>query len=125
MFYADHAWADLDVEASAEAWVLKDAGLEVEYPYHLQDQSINEESGKPVKKLPEELSLSSTSTSSDLYSQLAASSKTSIHRLRITKGSDGSLVPNIASVSISDTGLRDGSSIYVKDLGKIPTHSLE
>lgn len=27
MFYADHAWADLDVEASAEAWVLKDAGI--------------------------------------------------------------------------------------------------
>ncbi|KAI4201688.1 MAG: hypothetical protein LQ350_003042 [Teloschistes chrysophthalmus] len=73
--------------------------------------------GKPVKKLPEELSLSSTGTSSDLYSQLAASSKTSIHRLRITKGSDGSLVPNTSSVSISDTGLRDGSSIYVKDLG--------
>ncbi|KAL8772099.1 MAG: hypothetical protein Q9194_004712, partial [Teloschistes cf. exilis] len=73
--------------------------------------------GKPVKKLPEELSLSSTSTSSDLYSQLAASSKTSIHRLRITKGSDGSLVPNTTSVPISDTGLRDGSSIYVKDLG--------
>ncbi|KAL8679037.1 MAG: hypothetical protein Q9186_004665 [Xanthomendoza sp. 1 TL-2023] len=73
--------------------------------------------GKPLKKLPEELSLSSTSTSSDLYTQLASSSKTSIHRLRITKGSDGSLLPNTASLPVSDTGLRDGSSIYVKDLG--------
>ncbi|KAL8821634.1 MAG: hypothetical protein Q9223_000377 [Gallowayella weberi] len=73
--------------------------------------------GKPLNKLPEELSLSATSTSSDLYSQLASSSKTSIHRLRITKGSDGSLIPNTASLPVSDTGLRDGSSIYVKDLG--------
>ncbi|KAL8810067.1 MAG: hypothetical protein Q9200_002881 [Gallowayella weberi] len=73
--------------------------------------------GKPLNKLPEELSLSATSTSSDLYSQLASSSKTSIHRLRITKGSDGSLIPNTASLPVSNTGLRDGSSIYVKDLG--------
>ncbi|KAI4240734.1 MAG: hypothetical protein L6R40_004979 [Gallowayella cf. fulva] len=73
--------------------------------------------GKPLKKLPEELSLPSTSTSSDLYAQLAKSSKTSIHRLRITKGSDGSLIPNTTSLPVSDTGLRDGSSIYVKDLG--------
>ncbi|KAL9041700.1 MAG: hypothetical protein Q9180_001107 [Flavoplaca navasiana] len=73
--------------------------------------------GKPLHKLPEDLSLSSTSTSSDLYTQLASSSGTSIHRLRITKGSDGSLIPNTSSLPISDTGLRDGSSIYVKDLG--------
>ncbi|KAL8805335.1 MAG: hypothetical protein Q9182_002009 [Xanthomendoza sp. 2 TL-2023] len=73
--------------------------------------------GKPLNKLPEELTLSPTSTSSDLYSQLASSSKTSIHRLRITKGSDGSLIPNTASLPVFDTGLRDGSTIYVKDLG--------
>ncbi|KAL8838342.1 MAG: hypothetical protein Q9176_005153 [Flavoplaca citrina] len=73
--------------------------------------------GKPLHKLPEDLSLSSTSTSSDLYTQLASSSGTSIHRLRITKGSDGSFIPNTSSLPVSDTGLRDGSSIYVKDLG--------
>ncbi|KAL8707321.1 MAG: hypothetical protein Q9220_007633 [cf. Caloplaca sp. 1 TL-2023] len=73
--------------------------------------------GKPVKRLPEEVSLSSISTSSDLYAQLAWSSNNSVHRLRITKGSDGTLIPNTASTPISDTGLRDGSSIYVKDLG--------
>ncbi|KAI4273576.1 MAG: hypothetical protein L6R38_006305 [Xanthoria sp. 2 TBL-2021] len=73
--------------------------------------------GKPLHKLPEELSLSSTGTSSDLYTQLASSSQTSIHRLRITKGSDGSFIPNTSSLPVSDTGLRDGSTIYVKDLG--------
>ncbi|KAL9003608.1 MAG: hypothetical protein Q9188_003542 [Gyalolechia gomerana] len=73
--------------------------------------------GKPLHKLPEELSFPSTGTSSDLYAQLASFSKTSIHRLRITKGSDGTHVPNTASLPISDTGLRDGSTIYVKDLG--------
>ncbi|KAL8890064.1 MAG: hypothetical protein Q9215_002745 [Flavoplaca cf. flavocitrina] len=73
--------------------------------------------GKPLHKLPEDLSLSSTSTSSDLYTQLASSSGTSIHRLRITKGSDGSFIPKTSSLPVSDTGLRDGSSIYVKDLG--------
>ena len=75
--------------------------------------------GKPLNKLPEELSLSSTSSSSDLYSQLASSSKTSIHRLRITKGSDGSFIPNTSSLPVPDTGLRDGSTIYVKDLGTL------
>lgn len=73
--------------------------------------------GKPLHKLPEELPLPSTSASSDLYNQLATSSKTSVHRLRITKGSDGTHIPNTASLPISDTGLRDGSTIYVKDLG--------
>ncbi|KAL8736490.1 MAG: hypothetical protein Q9166_000282 [cf. Caloplaca sp. 2 TL-2023] len=73
--------------------------------------------GKPLNKLPEDISLSSTGTTSDLYTELAASSQTSVHRLRITKGSDGSFIPNTASLSVSDTGLRDGSSIYVKDLG--------
>ncbi|KAL8762435.1 MAG: hypothetical protein Q9184_001563 [Pyrenodesmia sp. 2 TL-2023] len=73
--------------------------------------------GNPVKKLPEDTSLSSTGTSSDLYTQLASSSKTSIHRLRITKGSDGTFIPNSSSLPVSDTGLRDGSTIYVKDLG--------
>ncbi|KAL8928634.1 MAG: hypothetical protein Q9172_000849 [Xanthocarpia lactea] len=79
--------------------------------------------GKPLNKLPEELSLSSTSSSSDLYFQLASSSKTSIHRLRITKGSDGSFIPNTSSLPVSDTGLRDGSTIYVKDLANGPSSS--
>lgn len=44
-------------------------------------------------------------------------SKLSIHRLRITKGSDGKAVPSSEDVSINSTGLRDQSTVYVKDLG--------
>lgn len=92
-------------------------------PFHPHLQALTHNSGKPVTKLPEELPLPSTATSSDLYTQLATSSRTSIHRLRITKGSDGTYIPNIASLPISETGLRDGSTIYVKDLGT-PSSSL-
>ena len=73
--------------------------------------------GKPLKKLPEDISAPYTGKASDLYSQLALKSDTSIHRLRITKGSDNSLIPNSPNVSISETGLRDQSTVYVKDLG--------
>ncbi|KAL8789048.1 MAG: hypothetical protein Q9195_007014 [Heterodermia aff. obscurata] len=73
--------------------------------------------GKPLKKLPEEISAPYTGKAADLYSELATRSDTSVHRLRIIKGSDGSLVPNSSDVSISQTGLRDQSTVYVKDLG--------
>ncbi len=70
-----------------------------------------------MKNLPEELPTSSASTASDLYSQLAFRSASSVHRLRITKGSDGTLVPNRPELSVEQTGLRDQSILYVKDLG--------
>ena len=73
--------------------------------------------GKPLKKLPEEISAPYTGKAADLYSELATKSDTSVHRLRIIKGSDGSLVPNSSDVSISQTGLRHQSTVYVKDLG--------
>lgn len=73
--------------------------------------------GKPVKKLPEEVSLPANGPTSELYSQLALQAGTTIHRLRVTKGSDGSFVPNTKDVSINATGLREQSTIYVKDLG--------
>ncbi|KAL9052587.1 MAG: hypothetical protein Q9206_004255, partial [Seirophora lacunosa] len=88
--------------------------MQIGWTMHIVSEAIR---SKPVTKLPEELPLPSTATSSDLYTQLAASSRTSIHRLRITKGSDGTHIPNIGSLPISETGLRDGSTIYVKDLG--------
>ena len=73
--------------------------------------------GKPVKKLPEEISLPNNGPTSELYNRLAFSTGTSIHRLRITKGSDGSFVPNNKDLSVNSTGLREQSTIYVKDLG--------
>lgn len=70
-----------------------------------------------MQSLPQDLPTSRASTASDLYSQLALKSASSVHRLRITKGSDGTLVPNSAELSVEETGLRDQSILYVKDLG--------
>jgi very-long-chain enoyl-CoA reductase len=41
----------------------------------------------------------------------------SVHQLRATKGSDGTPIGNSSDLSIHSTGLRDQSTIYVKDLG--------
>ncbi|KAL2059575.1 hypothetical protein ABVK25_000868 [Lepraria finkii] len=73
--------------------------------------------GKPVKKLPEEVSLPAKGTTSELYVQLARQADTTVHRLRVTKGSDGALIPNSKDLLIEATGVREQSIIYVKDLG--------
>jgi len=73
--------------------------------------------GKPIKSLPETLELGPTATAADIYSELAHRSNFPIHQLRVTKGSDGSVVPNAKDTTVHDTGLRDQSTIYVKDLG--------
>ncbi|CAF9935518.1 3-oxo-5a-steroid 4- dehydrogenase [Imshaugia aleurites] len=73
--------------------------------------------GKPVKKLPEEVSIPANGRASELYNQLALEAGTTIHRLRITKGSDGAFIPNTQHLKINLTGLREQSTIYVKDLG--------
>ncbi|MCJ1229146.1 3-oxo-5a-steroid 4- dehydrogenase [Toensbergia leucococca] len=73
--------------------------------------------GHPIKNLPEELTTSSTTNASDFYTLLAQNAHISVHRLRITKGSDGTPIPNSAAITIDQTGLRNQSTIYVKDLG--------
>lgn len=73
--------------------------------------------GKPATKLPEEVILTSNASTFDLYQEIASRAGISVHRLRITKGSDGSVVPNANSVSVHSTGLREQSTVYVKDLG--------
>ena len=75
--------------------------------------------GKPFKNIPSEISLQKGASASEIYQQLAAQLGTSIHRVRVTKGSDGRLVPNDKEVPVSQTGLLDGSKIYVKDLGEL------
>ena len=74
--------------------------------------------GKPAQKLPEDATVHVNASTADLYQIIAARAGTSVHRLRITKGSDGSLVPNAKSVSVHSTGLREQSTVYVKDLGE-------
>lgn len=73
--------------------------------------------GRPIPKLPESINVSAASSPSELYGTLATKTKFSIHRLRITKGSDGSFIPNTQEISIHASGLRNDSTIYVKDLG--------
>ncbi|KAI9680216.1 MAG: 3-oxo-5a-steroid 4- dehydrogenase [Trizodia sp. TS-e1964] len=73
--------------------------------------------GKEIPKLPESTKVALSWSTSNLHAILAAQSGYSANRLRITKGSDGSLVPNSKLASIESTGLRDRSTIYVKDLG--------
>ena len=72
---------------------------------------------KPIKNLPEQIAPPKGAPASEIYQQLSAISKFSIHRLRVTKASDGQLIPNSPDVPIYQTGLLDGSKIYVKDLG--------
>ncbi|KAK5175039.1 3-oxo-5a-steroid 4- dehydrogenase [Saxophila tyrrhenica] len=73
--------------------------------------------GKKIRGLPSECSIYLQGSTTDLYQRIAKQSNFSIHRLRITKAEDGKPVPNDKSVSIDSTGLRDGATIQVKDLG--------
>ncbi|KIX02118.1 uncharacterized protein Z518_08057 [Rhinocladiella mackenziei CBS 650.93] len=73
--------------------------------------------GKPIKSLPETIDLPPNATAADVYSELARQSQYSAHRLRVTKGSDGSVIVNSKDTSVYSTGLRDQSTVYVKDLG--------
>ncbi|CAG8904665.1 unnamed protein product [Penicillium egyptiacum] len=73
--------------------------------------------GKPIRKLPKEIEIPLNSSSEELHTALSAASGCSLHRMRITKGSDHSVVPNSINTTIEDTGLRNSSVIYVKDLG--------
>ncbi|KAH7065054.1 steroid alpha reductase family protein [Macrophomina phaseolina] len=73
--------------------------------------------GKPIRKLPADTTIALSDSTAELYKRIAAASATSVHRLRIAKGSDGSVVPNSTSTLVQDTGLRQKSVITVKDLG--------
>ncbi|KAF7527736.1 hypothetical protein PCG10_002204 [Penicillium crustosum] len=73
--------------------------------------------GKPIKKLPKEIEIPLNASTEELHTALSAASGCSVHRMRITKGSDHSVVPNSINTIIEDTGMRNSSVIYVKDLG--------
>ncbi|PGH27262.1 hypothetical protein AJ80_00972 [Polytolypa hystricis UAMH7299] len=73
--------------------------------------------GKPIPTLPREITIKSEETGATLYATLAKQSNFSVHRLRITKGSDGTHIPNNKDITLYNTGLRNQSQICVKDLG--------
>ncbi|PLN85170.1 steroid alpha reductase family protein [Aspergillus taichungensis] len=73
--------------------------------------------GKLGKKIPKEVQISSDASTQEIYQSLAKASGLSIHRLRITKASDRSLVPNSKNDTITSTGLSQKDVLQVKDLG--------
>ncbi|KAL2862869.1 trans-2-enoyl-CoA reductase (NADPH) TSC13 [Aspergillus lucknowensis] len=73
--------------------------------------------GKPIKKLPKEVQLSLNAPTQDLYNLLADASGYSIHRLRITKATDRTVIPNSPENTIEGTGLGEMAVVHVKDLG--------
>lgn len=88
--------------------------LEGQFPYL---QKANNHPGKPIKKLPKTVTVTLSSNGEELHNAIAEASGASVHRLRITKGSDRSVIPNDKRTTIDDTGLRESSVIHVKDLG--------
>ncbi|KAF1916774.1 3-oxo-5-alpha-steroid 4-dehydrogenase-domain-containing protein [Ampelomyces quisqualis] len=72
---------------------------------------------RPIKNLPESVNVSPDATTAEIYEEIAKASKFSIHRLRVTKGSDGSAIPNGGDMTVHDTGVRNKSAVDVKDLG--------
>lgn len=67
--------------------------------------------------MPDTITIDSAASTNELYEELAKKSRFSIHQLRITKGSDGSAISNTKDTTVHSTGVRDQSTIYVKDLG--------
>lgn len=73
--------------------------------------------GNPIRSLPNETTLSPHDTTQTLYSSIALQASLSPNRLRITKGSDGSVVPNSRTLTLSQVPLYHRSTLSVKDLG--------
>ncbi|KAI7560879.1 hypothetical protein KC346_g22449, partial [Hortaea werneckii] len=82
-------------------------------PVTLQVQSR----GKRIPKLPSEASTYLQGSGSDLYERISKATGVSVHRIRITNADDGKPVPNDKSITVASTGLQNGSTIQVKDLG--------
>ena len=89
---------------------------------------VNPSTGRPIKNLPETITVSADASAAQIFEEIAKASRFSIHRLRVTKGSDGSPINNVRDVKVHDTGLRNKSAVDVKDLGMLlstssPTHN--
>ncbi|KAJ5627364.1 hypothetical protein N7528_004791 [Penicillium herquei] len=78
---------------------------------------VVEPRGKPIRGLPKELKIDLDATGEELHNAIAEASGANVHRLRITKGSDRTVVPNAKDTTVDETGLRNSSVIHVKDLG--------
>ncbi|KAF2860875.1 hypothetical protein K470DRAFT_264079 [Piedraia hortae CBS 480.64] len=73
--------------------------------------------GKPIPRLPSQLSIYIQGSGRDLYDRIANEAGISVHRLRITNAEGGAVVPNDRSCTVAGVGLQAGGTILVKDLG--------
>ncbi|KAF2273328.1 synaptic glyco protein SC2 [Westerdykella ornata] len=73
--------------------------------------------GRPIRNLPETITVSPDAGTTEIFEKIADASQFSIHRLRVTKGSDGTPIPKSTEIPVHDTGLRNKSAVDVKDLG--------
>lgn len=73
--------------------------------------------GRPIKNLPETITVHAEDGAAEIHKKIADASNFSIHRLRVTKGSDGTPIANTKDTTVHATGLRNKSAIDVKDLG--------
>ncbi|PSN61195.1 synaptic glyco protein SC2 [Corynespora cassiicola Philippines] len=73
--------------------------------------------GRPIKNLPETIEVPSDAPTAAIFDAIAQKASFSVHRLRVTKGSDGTPIPSKADLSVHATGLRNKSAVDVKDLG--------
>ncbi|KAB8212043.1 3-oxo-5-alpha-steroid 4-dehydrogenase-domain-containing protein [Aspergillus parasiticus] len=78
---------------------------------------INSNTGKPAKSLPQKVRVDPHTSTEELYDVLAQMSGLSTYRLRITKKSDGTLVPRSKKTTIDEAGVKDMAVVTVKDLG--------
>jgi very-long-chain enoyl-CoA reductase len=79
--------------------------------------------GRPIRKLPSSIEIDlATCTTESLYTRLSATTGLSCDRLRLTKGSDGSVIAvkkdSGKDVMVEELGLLKDSVIFVKDLGR-------
>lgn len=65
--------------------------------------------GRPIKRLPSSVDVNPESTPSELASKISSKTGLSIHRLRLTKASDGKV--------LEDLNIPANETVYVKDLG--------
>jgi hypothetical protein len=82
-----------------------------------QLQLLTNNAGRPIKNLPESVTVSADASAAQIYEEIAKAARFDIHRLRVTKGSDGAAIPNGKDVSVHETGVRNKSAVDVKDLG--------
>ena len=106
-------------------YVIRQAGGRHACFSRLNGRQTDPSLGRQIKNLPETITVSADASASDIFEEISKASRFSIHRLRVTKGSDGSPINNVKDVTVHDTGLRNKSAVDVKDLGMQYTRSLQ